>query len=100
MEIERSGVKNKQTETGARMQVDGCRAKDGGRGLSRRLTEVGSSCVCRWARLPKSGNLGPPSSSPSHVISQRDLEYSLSWPLTIATINITNCPSLNCAAQS
>jgi hypothetical protein len=28
------------------------------------------------------------------VIFQRDLEYSLSWSLTIATINTTNCPSL------
>lgn len=60
--------------------------------LSRRRTEVGSWSAGATAKVGE--GLGPPSSSPSHVIFQRDLEYSLSWSLTIATINITNCPSL------
>jgi hypothetical protein len=88
------------------MQVDGCRTKDDdgkmGEGLSRRLTEVGVVCLPgrRDCQRRGKGHLGPPSSSPSHVIFQRDLEYSLSWSLAIATINITNCPSLDCAVQS
>lgn len=74
------------------MQVMG-RSKDAllfSRTLLHRLTEVGRVC-----RPPESGEgLGPPSSSPSHVIFQRDLEYSLSRSLIISTINITDCSSL------
>lgn len=51
--------------------------------LLHRLTEVG-----------RVEGLEPPSSSPSHVIFQRDLEYFLSWSLSASTINITDCASL------
>lgn len=55
-------------------RLTGCRTKD-----EHLVASAHGSCVeCAGARLPKSGDLGPPSSSPSHVIFQRDLEYSLS----------------------
>jgi len=72
-------------------RLTGFDSKDDGRlsrvGARKLVVSAGRGCQ-------KSGVLGPPSSSPSHVISQRDLEHSLSWSLTIATINITNCPGL------
>jgi hypothetical protein len=56
METERSGVKNKQTEAGARMQVDGCRkerrmegddCRVGSRKLRRRVSAGGRDCQSR-----------------------------------------------------